>query len=149
VRRGGFYIAKPLQFPVIPGNEGAGIVEALGPGVTGVKPGDRVCYIGSGGPFYESTGSYAEARNLPASCLIPLPDGISDVQAAAIMLKGLTASLVINRNFKPKPGDAVLIHTAAGGVGLVLAQWCKHLGAEVIGTVGSARSRHGSYHPLS
>ena len=153
VRRGGFYIAKPLQFPVILGNEGAGIVEELGPGVSTVMAGDRVCYIGSGGPFYENTGSYAHARNLPASCLIPLPPGISDTQAAAIMLKGLTASLVIHRNFKPGPGDAVLIHTATGGVGLVLAQWCKHLGAEVFGTVGSSEKAeiaraHGTDHAI-
>ncbi len=153
VRRGGFYIANPLAFPVILGNEGAGIVEALGAGVTSVKPGDRVAYVGSGGPFYENTGSYAEARNLPASCLIPLPAHVSDTQAAAFMLKGLTASLVINRHFKPRPGDWVLIHAAASGVGLILAQWCRHLGATVIGTVGSeAKARvaaaHGCDHTI-
>ena len=138
VRRGGFYIADPLAFPMIPGNEAAGVVESIGAGVTNVKPGDRVAYVGSGGPFYENTGSYAEARNIKASCLIPLPSHITDRQAAAFMLKGLTASLVINRHFKPKPGDAVLIHAAASGVGIILAQWCRHLGANVIGTVGSA-----------
>ncbi len=137
VRRGGFYIAEPLKFPVILGNEGAGRVDSIGPGVAGVSPGERVAYVGSGGPFYENTGSYAEARNLPASCLIKLPDGITDHQAAALMLKGLTASMVINRVFKPKPGDSVLIHAAASGVGLLLCQWAKHLGAQVIGTVGS------------
>lgn len=138
VRRGGFYIADPLAFPMILGNEAAGVVEALGLGVTGVRPGDRVAYVGSGGPFYESTGSYAEARNIKATCLIPLPAHVSDKQAAAFMLKGLTASLVINRHFTPKFGDWVLIHAAASGVGLILAQWCRHLGATVIGTVGSA-----------
>jgi NADPH2:quinone reductase len=138
VRRGGFYIAKPLAFPVILGNEGAGVVIAIGPGVSSVRPGERVAYVGSGGPFYENTGSYAEERNVPASCLIKLPDHISDATAAALMLKGLTASLVINRTYRPKPADWVLIHAAASGVGLILVQWSKHLGATVIGTVGSA-----------
>ena len=112
-------------------------MESIGSGVEGVSPGERVAYVGSGGPFYENTGSYAEARNLPVSCLIKLPDEITDQQAAALMLKGLTASMVINRVFMPKPGDSVLIHAAASGVGLLLCQWAKHLGAEVIGTVGS------------
>lgn len=137
VRRGGFYLAQPLKFPVILGNEAAGIVTRLGPGVSNVQSGDRVAYVGSGGPFYEATGSYAEERNLPASCLIKLPDDISEQQAAALMLKGLTASMVINRVFHPKSGDTILIHAAASGVGLILCQWAKHLGATVIGTVGS------------
>src|SRR5215469_14868461 len=107
VRRGGFYIAKPASFPLILGNEAAGIVADVGPGVTEVRPGERVAYVGTGGPFYEATGSYAEERNVPASCLIRLPDGISEPQAAALLLKGLTASMVINRVFKPKPGDAI------------------------------------------
>lgn len=153
VRRGGFYIAKPLAFPVILGNEGSGIVEAVGPCVEDVREGDRVAYVGSGGPFYENTGSYAQARNLPAGCLIPLPDDIGFEQAAAMMLKGLTASLVINRHFKPKRRDWVLIHAAASGVGLLLVQWCKHLGATVIGTVGSAEkattaTSHGCDHTI-
>lgn len=153
VRRGGFYIANPLKFPVILGNEGAGVVDAVGPGVTNVKAGDRVAYVGSGGPFYENTGSYAEARNLPARVLVKLPDGISDEVAAAVMLKGLTASMVINRVYKPKPGDLVLIHAAASGVGLLLVQWCKHLGATVIGTVGSKAKAdiikaHGAAHAV-
>ena len=153
VRRGGFYIARPLQFPVILGNEGAGIVERVGPGVTGIQPGQRVGYVGSGGPFYENTGAYAEARNLPASCLIQLPDAISERQAAAVMLKGLTASMIINRVFKPKHGDTILIHGAASGVGLLLCQWSKHLGATVLGTVGSrekaeAAAAHGCDHPI-
>jgi NADPH2:quinone reductase len=138
VRRGGFYIAEPLKFPVILGNEGAGIVAQIGAGVGNVKVGDRVAYVGSGGPFYERTGSYAEERNLPASCLIKLPDDVSDRQAAALMLKGLTASMVINRVFRPKAGDTILIHAVASGVGLILCQWAKHLGATVIGTVGSS-----------
>jgi NADPH2:quinone reductase len=122
---------------VILGNEAAGVVEAIGPGVAGVGRGERVAYVGTGGPFYEGTGSYAEARNVPAACLIRLPDAITDRQAAALMLKGLTASMVINRLYRPKKGDAVLIHTAASGVGLLLTQWSKHLGATVLGTVGS------------
>ena len=153
VRRGGFYIADPMAFPVILGNEAAGIVAKLGPGVDSVQPGDRVAYVGSGGPFYEATGSYAEERNIMASCLIPLPDTITDAQAAAVMLKGLTASLIVNRTFKPKPGDVVLIHAAASGVGLILTQWSKHLGATVIGTVGSAAkakvaTAHGCDHTI-
>ena len=153
VRRGGFYIADPLAFPVILGNEAAGVVAALGPGVGGVTAGQRVAYVGSGGPFYEATGSYAEERNIPAACLIPLPSSISDAQAAAFLLKGLTASLIINRNFKPKPGDSVLVHAAASGVGLVLVQWCRHLGATVIGTVGSPEkakvaAAHGCDHTI-
>jgi NADPH2:quinone reductase len=137
VRRGGFYIARPLQFPVILGNEAAGVVENVGPGVTDVKAGDRVAYAGMRGEFFEQTGSYAQARNVPAERLLELPDGVTDQQAAAMMVKGFTASLIINKLFRPKPGDAVLIHTAAGGVGMILCQWSKHLGATVIGTVGS------------
>ena len=153
VRRGGFYIADALAFPMILGNEAAGTVESIGAGVTRVQPGDRVAYVGSGGPFYENTGSYAEARNIMASCLIPLPPHIGEREAAAFMLKGLTASLVINRHFKPKPGDAVLIHAAASGVGSILVQWCRHLGATVIGTVGSAdkakvAQAHGCHHTI-
>jgi NADPH2:quinone reductase len=138
VRRGGFYITPPSAFPLILGNEAAGEVVAVGEGVASVKPGDRVAYVGVGGPFYENTGSYAEERNVPAACLIALPESISDLQAAALMLKGLTASLVINRIYTPKPGDTVLVHAAASGVGMLLCQWSKHLGATVIGTVGTA-----------
>ena len=137
VRRGGFYIARPLQFPVILGNEAAGVVESVGPGVADVKAGDRVAYAGMRGEFFEQTGSYAQARNVPAERLLKLPDGVSDQQAAAMMVKGFTASLIINKVFRPKPEEVVLIHTAAGGVGMILCQWSKHLGATVIGTVGS------------
>lgn len=138
VRRGGFYIASPLRFPVILGNEGAGVVTQTGAGVANVKTGDRVAYVGSGGPFYENTGAYAEERNLPARVLVKLPPEIRERTAAALLLKGLTASMVINRFFRPQKGDAVLIHAAASGVGLLLVQWMKHFGARVIGTVGSA-----------
>ena len=153
VRRGGFYIAKPPVFPLVVGNEGAGVVAAVGEGVTLVKPGDRVAYVGSGGPFYEDTGSYAEARNLPERVLIKLPDDISEQTAAALLLKGLTASLVIQRLHTPKPGDWILIHAAASGVGLILTQWSHHLGATVIGTVGSKAkaeifTAHGGDHPI-
>ena len=137
VRRGGFYIAQPLQFPVILGNEAAGVVTSVGPGVPDVRMGDRVVYAGMSAAFYEKTGSYAEERNVPAERLLRIPDGVTDQQAAATMVKGFTASLVINRVYRPKPGDTILIHAAASGVGILLAQWSKHLGATVIGTVGS------------
>lgn len=153
VRRGGFYLARPLAFPVILGNEAAGVVTRLGAGVDHLREGDRVAYVGSGGPFYEATGSYAEERNLPASCLVKLPDGISDQVAAALLLKGLTASMIINRVFRPRPGDTILVHAAASGVGLILCQWSKHLGATVIGTVGSVEkarlaAAHGCDQPV-
>ncbi len=137
VRRGSFYLARPPQFPLILGNEAAGVIASVGPGVTEVAPGDRVAYAGMRGEFFEETGAYAEARNVPADRLIKLPGGISDRQAAAMMVKGFTASLIINRIFRPKPGDVILIHAVASGVGLILCQWSKHLGATVIGTVGS------------
>lgn len=153
VRRGGFYIARPLQFPVILGNEGAGDVTAVGAGVTQVKPGDRVGYVGSGGAFYENTGAYAEERNLPAGVLVPLPEGIADRTAAALLLKGLTASMVIHRCHRPQPGEPILVHAAASGVGSLIVQWAKHLGASVIGTVGSrdkaeAARAHGCDHVI-
>jgi NADPH:quinone reductase len=153
VRRGGFYLARPLAFPVILGNEAAGIITRLGAGVDHLREGDRVAYVGSGGPFYEMTGSYAEERNLRASCAVRLPDEISDETAAALLLKGLTASMIINRVFRPRAGDTILIHAAASGVGLILCQWSKHLGAAVIGTVGSAEkarlaAAHGCDHPV-
>src|SRR5678816_307424 len=117
------------------GNEAAGVVESVGEDVTDVSAGDRVAYAGMRGEFFEQTGAYAQARNVPAERLIKLPAGISDRQAAAMMVKGFTASLIINRIFQPKRGDTVLIHTAAGGVGVILCQWLKDLGATVIGTI--------------
>ena len=137
VRRGGFYLTRPLQFPVILGNEAAGVIASVGAGVTAFRPGDRVAYVGSGGPFYEATGAYAEERNLPQSCLLRLPDSVSETVAAALLLKGLTASMIVNRVYRPKPGETILVHAAASGVGLLLCQWAKHLGATVIGTVGA------------
>ena len=153
LRRGGFYRSGPERFPLVPGNEAAGVVEALGPRVTGLRPGDRVAYVGVGGPFFENTGAYAEARNVPAARLVTLPDTIGDEQAAGFLLKGLTASMIVNRVWSPKRGDTVLIHAAASGVGLVLTQWATHLGASVVGTVGSQdkadiASRHGCTHTI-
>ena len=152
-RRGGFYTPEPLPMPLILGNEAAGVVESVGPGVSNVKRGDRIAYVGVNAAFYQHTGAYAEARNMPAARLIPLPDGIADAQAAAMMVKGLTASLIVHRVYTPRPGDTVLIHTSAAGVGMILAQWAKHLGATVIGTVGSPEkaavaAAHGSDHTI-
>jgi NADPH2:quinone reductase len=126
--RSGLY---SLSLPTGLGSEAAGVVEAVGPDVTVVKPGDRVAYAG-GGP-----GSYAEARVLPAGVLVPIPDGVTDQTAAAVMLKGMTAQYLIRRTYCVKPGETVLFHAAAGGVGLIACQWLKALGAKVIGTVGS------------
>jgi NADPH:quinone reductase len=153
VRRGGFYIARPHTFPLILGNEAAGVVESVGAGVVDVKPGDRVAYAGMRGEFFEETGSYGEARNVPAERLLKLPDWISDQQAAAMLVKGFTASLIINKIFRPKRGDMILVHTAAGGVGTLLCQWSKHLGATVVGTVGSSEkariaAAHGCDHTI-
>ncbi len=127
-QRSGLY---PIQPPSGTGNEGAGVVEAVGPGVTQVKPGDRVAYTGA------PPGSYCEARLYSADRLVKTPDGISDEQAASIMLKGMTAHYLIHRTYAVKRGDTVLFHAAAGGVGLLACQWLKALGATVIGTVGS------------
>jgi NADPH:quinone reductase len=126
--RSGLY---PLPLPTGLGSEGAGVVEAVGPGVTHVKRGDRVAY--AGGP----PGSYAEVRLMPADRLVKLPDGITDRQAAAMMLKGMTVQYLIRRTYRVQPGDTALFHAAAGGVGLIACQWLKALGATVIGTVGS------------
>jgi NADPH:quinone reductase len=121
----------PLPLPAGIGLEGAGVVEAVGEGVTEVKVGDRVAY--AGGPV----GAYAEARNIPAHRLLLLPDAIDFRTAAAMMLQGLTTAYLLRRTYRVQPGDAVLIHAAAGGVGLIACQWAKALGAMVIGTVGS------------
>ncbi|MGV0952264.1 MAG: quinone oxidoreductase family protein, partial [Azonexus sp.] len=121
----------PLPLPAGIGLEGAGVVEAVGAGVTEVKVGDRVAY--AGGPV----GAYAEVRNMPAHRLLRLPDAIAFDTAAAMMLQGLTAAYLLRRTYRVQPGDAVLIHAAAGGVGLIACQWAKALGATVIGTVGS------------
>ncbi len=121
----------PLQsLPVTLGFEGAGIVEALGDGVDNISVGDRMGYC-------LSLGAYTQARNMPADTLVPIPDGISDQEAAAGLLKGMTAQYLLRQTYRVKAGDTVLIHAAAGGVGTLACQWAKHLGATVIGTVGS------------
>jgi NADPH2:quinone reductase len=121
----------PNPLPATPGMEGAGVVEAVGPGVTEVKPGDRVAY--AAGPM----GAYAEARLMPADRLVVLPAAISDEQGAAMMLQGMTAQYLLRRTCPVRAGDTILVHAAAGGVGLILCQWARHLGATVIGTVGN------------
>ncbi|HEY3917474.1 MAG TPA: quinone oxidoreductase [Stellaceae bacterium] len=126
--RGGIY---PVPMPTVLGNEGAGVIEELGAGISDLNVGDRVAY--GNAPI----GAYAEARLIPAGRLVKLPDGVSDQQAAAIMLKGLTAHYLLRQTYRVKPGDTILVHAAAGGVGLLACQWARHLGVTVIGTVGS------------
>jgi NADPH2:quinone reductase len=126
--RSGLYPTKP---PFTPGLEAAGVIEAVGPDVADLAVGQRVAY-GSGAP-----GAYAERRTMPAAILVPLPDGIADETAAAMMLKGMTAQYLLRQTYVVKPGDTIVLHAAAGGVGLIACQWAKHLGATVIGTVGS------------
>jgi NADPH:quinone reductase len=126
--RSGLY---PAPLPSGLGSEGAGVVEEVGSGVSDLKPGDRVAYGSS------PLGAYSEARLIPADRLLKLPDSIDDKTAAAMMLKGLTVQYLIRQTYRVKSGDTILLHAAAGGVGLILSQWAKHLGATVIGTVGS------------
>ena len=126
--RSGLYKAPTL--PLVIGQEGAGTVVAVGANVTTVAPGDRVAYAGS-------IGGYAVDRVIPADRLVRLPDGISFETAAAMMLQGMTAQYLLRRTYVVKPGDTIVVHAAAGGVGLILCQWAKHLGATVIGVVSS------------
>ena len=126
-QRSGLY---PIALPAIMGNEGAGVIEAVGDGVTEVKPGDRVAY-------HSAPGAYAEQRIVPSWLLAKLPDGISDQQGASMMLKGGTAQYLLRQTYSVQAGDTIVVHAAAGGVGLITCQWAKHLGATVIGTVGS------------
>jgi NADPH2:quinone reductase len=121
---------SPVGLPFVAGNEGAGEVIAVGPGVTDIKVGDRVGYVAP-------LGGYAAERLLPADRAVKLPDKLSYEQAAAIMLKGMTAQYLLRRTFKVEKGHTILVHAAAGGVGLLLCQWANALGATVIGTVGS------------
>lgn len=121
----------PVQLPSGLGREAAGVVEAVGKKVRGLKVGDRVAYS------YPTPGAYSEQRICPAERLVRVPAGISDQEAAAMMLKGLTAHYLLRRTYRVKRGDTVLIHAAAGGVGLIASQWARHLGARVIGVVGS------------
>ncbi len=126
--RSGLY---KLPLPSGLGSEAAGTVEAVGPGVTTLKPGDRVAYAGA-------MGAYAEANNVGADKLVKIPDGVSDETAAAAMLKGMTAQYLLKRTYPVQRGQTILFHSAAGGVGLIAGQWARHLGATVIGTVGHA-----------
>jgi NADPH:quinone reductase len=127
--RTGLYKAPSL--PATIGMEGAGVVEAVGEGVTEVAPGDRVAYATA------PIGAYAEARTIKADRLVKIPTAISDEQAAAMMLQGMTACFLLTRTYKVQPGQTILVHAAAGGVGLIMVQWAKHLGATVIGCVGT------------
>jgi len=139
----GLYSAS---LPAIIGSEGCGIVEAVGADVTEIRQGDRIAYA-------PVIGADAEVRNLAADRAVPVPDDIHDELAAAMMLKGLTARSLVGRTYPVKAGDMVLIHAAAGGMGLIMCQWAKHLGATVIGTVGSKQkadlaAAHGCDHPI-
>jgi NADPH2:quinone reductase len=125
--RSGLY---KLPLPTGIGGEAAGTVEALGDGVTTLKPGDRVAYAGT-------LGAYAEANNVPADRLVKIPQGVSDEVAAAALLKGMTVQYLLKRTFAVQRGQTILFHAAAGGVGLIFGQWAKHLGTITIGTVGS------------
>jgi NADPH:quinone reductase len=143
--RAGVY---PVPLPSGLGSEGAGVVEEVGSGVTDLKPGDRVAYGSS------PLGAYAEERLIPADRLIKLPDSIDDKTAAAMMLKGLTTQYLIRQTYRIKAGETILLHAAAGGVGLILGQWAKHLGATVIGTVSSEEKAklaqaHGCAHTIN
>lgn len=133
--------------PATPGMEGAGLVVDVAADVDEFRPGDRVAYAGM------PPGAYAEERLIPAHRLVKLPDAISEHQAAAMMLQGMTAQYLLRRTYRVKAGDVILIHAAAGGVGLIACQWARHLGATVIGTVGSKEKAalakaHGCDYPL-
>ena len=137
---------SPVGLPFVSGNEGAGEVIAVGPGVTEVKVGDRVGYV-------SGLGAYAVERLLPADRAVKLPDNISYEQAAAMMLKGLTVQYLVRQTYKVQKGDNVLVQAAAGGIGLIACQWANHLGANVIGTVGSKEKaelarKHGAHHTI-
>ncbi|MBK1821216.1 quinone oxidoreductase family protein [Burkholderia orbicola] len=137
----------PQQLPAGLGMEAAGEVTAVGDGVTAFKAGDRVAYVG------QPPGAYAQERVMPAERVVKLPDGISYDDAASVMLQGLTAHYLLRRTYPVKAGDTILIHAAAGGVGLLVCQWAKALGATVIGTVGSddkaeLAKAHGCDHPI-
>jgi NADPH2:quinone reductase len=143
--RTGLYPLPSL--PAVPGMEGAGIVEKTGKGVTEVTAGDRVAYAGI------PPGAYAQIRRIPADRLVKLPAGITTVQGAAMMLQGMTARYLLRGCYNVKPGDTILIHAAAGGVGLIVSQWAKHIDATVIGTVGSPEKAelaraHGCDYPI-
>jgi NADPH2:quinone reductase len=121
----------PLQLPAVLGREAAGIVEAVGPGVSQLKVGDRIAYA------FNSAGAYSEARVLAAERLVRIPEGVSDNQAAALMLKGMTAQMLLRQTFRVRKGNTLLVTAAVGGVGSILVQWAKHLGAKVIAVVST------------
>jgi len=140
--RAGLY---PLPLPGVPGVEGAGVVESVGPGVEHLRPGERVAYMGL------PPGGYAEARILPATRLVRVPAALDDRTAAAMMARGITAHMLLRRVTPISPGKTVLVHAAAGGLGLLLTQWARRLGATVIGTAGSQEKAelakaHGAHH---
>ena len=142
--RSGLYPVKDL--PAVIGMEAAGVIEEVGPDVSGFKAGDRVAYT-------MGLGAYAQERVMGTGRLVPLPDAIDDRQGAAMMLQGTTAHYLIHRTYKVQKGDTILVHAAAGGVGLILCQWAKHLGATVIGCVGSEEKAelakaNGCDHPI-
>jgi len=130
-------VPRPTPFPFTLGIEGAGVVEAVGEGVTELKRGDRVAYASTSGAGRWSLGSYAEYDVVKAAHLAPLPDGVSFHDGAAIILQGLTAHYLVHEFYPIKRGSTVLVHAAAGGLGLLLVQWAKHMGAAVIGTVST------------
>ena len=121
----------PVELPTGLGNEAAGVVKAIGRGEADISSGDRVVYTGG------SAGAYSEIRNVPASQVVPIPDGISDELAAAVFLKGLTAWYLLRRSYRVQEGDTILLYAAAGGVGSLASQWARHLGATVIGVVST------------
>ena len=131
--RSGSYGVPDDKFPFILGRDGAGIVEAVGPGVSGLEVGQRVAY--GHGPM----GSYAEVRLMPAEFVLALPDDVAFETAAAMMVKGMTAQYLLRQAYEVKPGDTILIQAVAGGVGLIMCQWAKHLGATVIGTASTEK----------
>jgi NADPH2:quinone reductase len=121
----------PIPLPTGLGHEAAGVVEAVGPGVDHLRPGDRVAYMNAG------LGAYADYRNVPAERLVGIPAGVSDEQAAALLFKGLTAQYLLKKTHAVRSGEIILVHAAAGGVGQIMCQWARGLGALVIGTAGS------------
>ncbi len=146
LQRSGIHAVR--SFPAAVGLESVGVIEAIGPGVAGFRLGERVGYASA------PEGAYAEQRIVPAARLVPLPDSIDDRTAAAMMIRGMTARALLFDAYRVKPGDTILVHAAAGGVGLIMCQWAKHLGATVIGTVGSDEKAklakaHGCAHTIN
>ena len=138
----------PAKLPIVLGNEAAGVVEEVGAGVADLKPGDRVAYV------TPAVGAYSQARVIAADQLVRLPDSISDVEGAAMMMRGMTVQYLLRRTYRVAPGDTILVHAAAGGIGLTMCQWARHLGATVIGTVSTDEkaelaTAHGCTHTIN